>query len=114
MKSIMKKVLVFVIALVVLALPMAVSAAVYNEEESDPAALSLGTKTYNISTEYEYTFFAYAPTEVAEYTFTAGNKLVGVASYNGMWISYEPSEDTVKDTSVVWNCTGNYGMAAYQ
>ena len=104
MKSIMKKVLVMVITLAVLALPMAVSAAVYNDA-ANPISLSFGTKTYNVSTEYDYTVFSYEPSAEAEYTFTASGKLVGIASYNGMWITFEPGDETVKDTSVVWECT---------
>lgn len=105
MKSIIKKAIVMMIAIAVLILPMAVSAAapIYNENKQ--YALSVGTKNYSISSSYNYTIFSFDPSEEAEYTFTAGGKLMGIASYNGMWISYEPSSATVTENSITWECT---------
>lgn len=105
MKSIMKKAIALVIAVAVLIVPMAVSAAVY-DENAEPTALSLGNKNYTVSTANDYAIFSFTPDSEAEYTFTAKNTLIGIVSYNGMWVSVQPSTSTVSENTVTWKCTG--------
>lgn len=59
-----------------------------------------------VSTEKDYTIFTFQPTEIGKYTFTStdGSKLA-IASYNGMWVTTTPSTETVKETSLSWECT---------
>jgi len=105
LKNIIKKTFALIIAVIIVIIPISVSALDYNDM-AEPIELSLGTNEYDINADYVYTVFSYEPAEVAEYVFTAEGKLMGIASYNGMWITYEPGESTVTDESVVWNCTG--------
>lgn len=104
MKSIIKKAIAIVIAAAFLIIPMAVSAAEY-DENATPRKLSLGTKTYGASTSYNYTVYEYEPTAEAEYIFTASGKLLGIVSYNGMWVNVEPSATTITEDTVSWECT---------
>ncbi len=104
MKNTVKKIIALVIAILVLVLPMVVSAADY--DENNQIALSLGTEEYTVSKSYNYSIFSFEPEEEAEYTFTAENKLMGIVSYNGMWVTVEPSDTTITEKEVVWTCTG--------
>ncbi|MBR2489845.1 MAG: hypothetical protein IKB45_05170, partial [Clostridia bacterium] len=108
MKNIFKKALVAVIALAVLILPMAVSAAapVYDENSDNYKKLSMGEKSYDISSSYDYTIFTFTPSEKAEFKFEASGKPLGIVSYNGMWVTVEPSDSTITETSFKWECTG--------
>ncbi len=53
-----------------------------------------------------YNVFAFAPEATGNYTFSSDDALVGIISYNGMWISIEPSAETITESSVEWECTG--------
>ncbi|MBQ3183658.1 MAG: hypothetical protein IJB57_08310 [Clostridia bacterium] len=68
--------------------------------------LEVGTKEYPLIEGYDYTVFPFEPSQTGKYTFTAANGLIGIVSYNGMWVTVEPTADTVKDNSFVWECTG--------
>ena len=77
----------------------------YNENGAD-GYLNVGTYDYDLNADYQYSIFEFAPTETGKYTITANDSLVGIASYNGMWVTIDPSEETVAGNSVEWNCTG--------
>lgn len=68
--------------------------------------LSVGEGEYTMSELYDYTLFGFAPTEEGKYTFTVANGLIGIASYNAMWINIQPSETTVTESTISWECTG--------
>lgn len=79
-------------------------------EEAENAALSsetlqLGEDEYATSL-HEYTVYSFEPTEIGKYTITAENGLVGIVSNNGMWITIDPSAETVAENTLVWECTG--------
>ncbi len=72
--------------------------------DNSDVALEVGTKDYPLLEGNDYTIFAFEPTEIGEYTFSSSNALIGIVSYNGMWVTHEPTADTVKDSSFVWTC----------
>ncbi len=76
----------------------------YNENGVD-GYLTVGTADYELSADYQYTIFEFCPEEEGKYII-ATDSLVGIASYNGMWVTVEPSADTVTEASVAWECTG--------
>ena len=62
------------------------------------------------SWEYTYTVFEFAPTSTGKYTFASNDGLIGIVSYNGMWITVGESTTQVDPTTVtenefVWSCT---------
>ncbi len=77
----------------------------YNENGVD-GYLNVGTYDYDLNADCQYTIFEFAPTEEGKYTITANDSLVGIVSYNGMWVTVDPSEETVAGNSVEWDCTG--------
>ncbi len=77
----------------------------YDDENSVAGYLAVGTYDYDLLADYQYTIFEFAPEETGEYTITANDSLVAIASYNGMWVTVVPSAETVVDASVVWECT---------
>ena len=77
------------------------------EEETNyemGAALEIGTNEY-VASLYPYTVYTFDPTEVGEYTISSTDSVLGIVSYNGMWITIEPSAETVSESSLVWECT---------
>ena len=113
MKLFAKKILAFAVALVLVIAPMAVSAAelgnvIYSEGNyaQVDVYLSEGTAEYALVPEFDYTIFTYAPTETGKYTFAVEGGLCEIVSYNAMWVSLEPSAETVTNNSTVWECTG--------
>lgn len=66
--------------------------------------LSEGTAEYVLDAEYKYTVFTLEPSEVGKYTVSVADGLIGIVSPNGMWITVDPSPESVKDTSVTWEC----------
>lgn len=80
-------------------------------EEAENAALSsellqLGEDSY-VTSLYEYTVYSFEPVSTGVYTITSENALLGIVSYNGMWIQdgYEPSAETVASNEIVWECS---------
>lgn len=107
MKNVLKKALLLLVAVAVLVVPMNANAALYDENfETANIELSLGTKSYNVNRAHQYAIFSFTPDEEAEYTFIAKNTVIGIASYNGMWVTNEPSPDTITTNMVKWECTG--------
>ncbi|MBR4881247.1 MAG: InlB B-repeat-containing protein, partial [Clostridia bacterium] len=76
------------------------------DENGVAGALTVGTADYALSDAYQYTLYEFSPTAEAKYTITANDSLVGIVSYNGMWVAVAPSADTVNAASVEWTCTG--------
>ena len=76
----------------------------YNENGVD-GYLAAGTYDYDLAADYQYTIFELAPEEAGKYTIIANDSLVGIVSYNGMWVTTDPSAETVVDTTVEWDCT---------
>ena len=79
------------------------AAEVYNYAMSD-TLIQVGTNDYTVDASYPYTVFTFAPDEVGKYTISSSNAVMGIVSYNGMWITIEPSAETVTESSIVWEC----------
>ncbi len=75
------------------------------DENATLGALAEGTADYDLDDNYVYTIFSLEPTEIGKYTITVADGLVGIVSYNGMWVTIDPSADTVSANSVEWECT---------
>ena len=67
------------------------------------SALVVGENAAEVNPDYEYTVLSFEPTEDGVYTFTS-DALMGIVSYNGMWVSIEPSAETVCENELVWEC----------
>lgn len=101
----MKKLLCAMLSALLLLVPVYVSAdtdAVNYEISTEP--LLVGTASYSLSTNYEYTVFDFEPDSTGEYTFSISNGKLGIVSNHGMWVVVTPSEETVAETSTVWSC----------
>jgi len=112
MNNFMKKALCLILAVIMVCVPVAVGAE--NVDDAKDVGenyvfygtyLQVGELEYEMSELYEYTVFAFAPTEKGKYIFTVDGT-VGIVSYNAMWINVQPSETTVTDSSLSWECTG--------
>ncbi len=68
-------------------------------------ALDVGEGTYSASMMYAFSIYTFDPTETGIYTISSNDSLLGIVSYNGMWITIDPSEETVSENSIVWECT---------
>ncbi|MBR5279143.1 MAG: dockerin type I repeat-containing protein [Clostridia bacterium] len=68
-------------------------------------SLEVGTNDYDVSMMYQYTIFDFTPSEIGKYTISSNNAVLGIVSYNGMWVTIEPSADTVDSNSIEWECT---------
>lgn len=68
--------------------------------------ISIGDNTYSVSNTYAYTLFSFAPEETGKYTFTSDNSVMGIISYNGMWVYFDPSAENIAETTLTWECTG--------
>lgn len=66
--------------------------------------LDLGENMYVVDGSYQYTVYSFEPTEEGKYTFTSDDSVMGIVSYNGMWISIEPSADSVNANTFSWEC----------
>lgn len=102
MKKFMTKALSVMLVLVMFMLPVSVFAEEGVTYEIK-GALELGTKTYEASS-LEYTVYTLEPSEIGKYTVSSANSLVAIVSYNGMWVTVEPTSSTVTETSVEWDC----------
>ncbi len=107
MKNLTLKSLAILMATVMLLLPASVFAAKGVTYEIG-APLQFDIEGFICTAEYqacdlEYTVYTFDPTEVGKYTISS-DKLIGIVSYNGMWVSVEPSETTVTENSVTWDC----------
>lgn len=104
----MKK--IFAILVVLALLTMSFSVLAEDEEVVNYALsetlLSDGTNEYALDTTYEYTVFALEPDAVGTYYIACEDTPLGIVSYNGMWVSIEPSAETVTENVVSWDCTG--------
>ena len=67
--------------------------------------LEVGTAEYALDGGYTYTIFTFEPSEEGKYTFTS-DMLIGIVSYNGMWMSTDPSAANVCEYTAEWTCTG--------
>lgn len=103
MKNFMTKMLTLVLALVLVISPMAVFAEEGVTYEMG-AALEVGTKTYDVC-GLAYTVYTFDPTEVGKYTISSSDSVLGIVSYTGMWVTVEPSAETITQNSFVWECT---------
>lgn len=66
--------------------------------------LSVGDDVYMLDENYQYTVYYFEPSEAGKYTFTASNGLIAIVSYNGMWVTTEPTAETVTENTFVWEC----------
>ncbi len=102
MKKTGAKLIAAVLSLVMLMLPLSVFA-----EEGVTyeimGELEVGTKTYE-SSVLDYTVIYFEPAERGKYTISTTNSLVAIVSYNGLWITTEPTAQTVTETSIIFEC----------
>ena len=68
-------------------------------------ALEVGDAEYLLSDMYLYTVYCFEPTETGKYVFTSSNGLIALVSTNGMWVTIEPSAETVNASTFTWECT---------
>ena len=73
--------------------------------------LKLDANEYTVDASYAYTVFTFEPTETGKYTISSTDSLLGIVSYNGMWITVGSSTTNVDPTTVTeneisWECTG--------
>lgn len=99
----MKKLFAILVVLSLMTMPCVVLAE-ENYINSD-AFLTDGTNDYALDADYEYTIFALEPTAVGTYYIASEDALLGIVSYNGMWVTIEPSAETVAEKTVSWDCT---------
>ncbi len=102
MKKNSLKILSAMLAAIMLLMPFAVFAAEGVTYERG-AALQVGEFEYEASA-LEYTVYTFSPEEIGKYTFSSEN-LMGISSYNGMWVTVEPNANTVSENTVTWDCT---------
>lgn len=69
-------------------------------------SLMLGENMYVVDAGYQYTIYIFEPTEEGKYTFTSEDSVMGIVSYNGAWVTIEPSAETVNANEFTWECTG--------
>lgn len=105
MKNIIKKSLLFVLATVLLCFSVPVSAEDENYTVVKDVKLVLGDNECDLNGEFEYTVYSFAPDEIGTYTVSTDDGFIGIVSYNGMWVTVEPSKYTVSQTELVWDCT---------
>lgn len=67
--------------------------------------LTVGAQEYAVDAAYPYTVYIFSPSEVGDYTFTCEQALIGIVSYNDMWVMMEPSDTNVNAHTVQWSCT---------
>ena len=106
MKNSTLKAVAVLMAAVMLLLPVSALAADVNYEKG--AALQADVEGLVCTAEYEacaydYTVYTFSPSEIGKYTISS-NKLLGIVSNNGMWVTAPPSETTVTETSITWEC----------
>ena len=78
---------------------------IINYYENYETVVAVGESECPINAEFEYTVFEFNPEESGKYTFNAENALIGIASYNGMWVSVELNAETISSNSFEWDCT---------
>ncbi len=100
----MKKAFALILVLVMLCMPTVVLAEdnYINSEEF----FTNGSRDYAVDANYEYTVFTLEPSEIGTYYISSTNALLGIVSYNGMWVTINPSSETVCENSISWDCTG--------
>ncbi len=84
-----------------------------DDDEGDPdgyinsdSYLQVGEFEYTVDALYGYTVYTFEPTETGVYTISVSDGLLGIVSYNGMWVTIEPSAETITESSIEWECTG--------
>ena len=102
----MKKI-VRIIALLLMLLMLPLPLVSYAEADYilSETGLSVGEINYDVNSDHKYTVLVFCPTEAGKYTVSSDNAKLGIISYNGMWATVVPSEDTVNSGVVEWNCT---------
>lgn len=74
--------------------------------EISETPLVVGTNDYTVSSDYVYTVYIFTPDAEGKYTFSSENSVLGIVSYQDMWVQFEPSADNVNANSFEWECTG--------
>jgi hypothetical protein len=107
MKNLTLKTLALLIATVMLILPVPVFAEEGVTYEIG-GSLQANIEELIYTAEYEacsleYTVYTFKPADVGKYTISS-NKSMGIISYNGMWATTQPTDSTVNQTTLVWDC----------
>lgn len=68
--------------------------------------LVVGTNDYTVSNMYTYTVYIFTPDAEGKYTFSSENSMLGIVSYQDMWVQFEPNAEIVNANSFEWECTG--------
>ncbi len=106
MRNIIKKAFALVLATLMLAFSLTAFAEGENYIVDEEMLIAVGDNECELNSEYEYTVFTFAPDEIGKYTVTIDNGAIAIVSYNGMWVTVEPSEETVTESTFTWDCTG--------
>jgi len=74
-------------------------------------ALAVGKNNCNLSSDYTYTVFEFAPDAVGKYTVSCSSNTLALVSTNGMWINIGSSTSAVADDvqfsdTFTWDCIG--------
>ncbi len=97
--------LLFAVALLLTPLTATAAGTTQGYGKSD-VLLQTGSSAYAVDDTYVYTVYTFKPTETGKYLFHSPDSLLGIVSYNGMWVTIQPSATTVAEHSVSWQCTG--------
>lgn len=79
----------------------------YNENGADGyLSVADGYVDYDMNADYVYTILEFTPDAEGNYTIDlAGGAMAGIVSYNGMWVTVEPSAEVVNSYTIEWECT---------
>ncbi|MBR5858638.1 MAG: dockerin type I repeat-containing protein [Clostridia bacterium] len=97
------------LALAVAAIMLVCTLTVYADDEINyyedvETVVAVGETVCPIDLTYEYAVFGFMPDDIGKYTISS-DALVGIASYNGMWVTVDLNSETISANSIVWECT---------
>ncbi len=77
----------------------------YNENGVDGTFELGGYANYAMNPDVVYSIFSFEPDEIGDYTFDFDNgAMAAIVSYNGMWVTVEPSAEVVNASTIEWEC----------
>lgn len=101
----MKKTIVCVVLCLLMLVSNVAAVSADGNYADNGVCLEVGTYEYETDTAYDYTLFYVAPSEVGKYIITCEEQLIGMASYNDMWVMFPPTADTVNTNLIEWSCS---------
>lgn len=101
----MKKTIVCVVLCLLMLVSNVAAVSADGNYADNGVCLEVGTYEYETDTAYDYTLFYVAPSEVGKYIITCEEQLIGIASYNDMWVMITPTADTVNTNVIERECS---------